>query len=223
MKERQCGDCQLCCELLAVKERGHLPSGKPYAFHKPALQRCGNQCETGCAIYDEDFLPISCRAFECEWLLGKFRESDRPDRSGVVVTLKRDPGGRIRACIFGVRTKISGTTMALDLKNSGAHRTFAALRAMPGISWIHFMHAQTEPGADLAFYRTGLGPTDWAAGRVRFPEDLEWIDGDEEREMVRELFGDGVTPPHRFREKLDNLTPEQQAQMRDRLEKRRML
>jgi hypothetical protein len=216
---RQCGECQLCCELLAVKERGHLPSGEPYAFNKPELQRCGNQCESGCAIYNEEFLPISCRAFECEWLLGQFRASDRPDRSGIVVSLRRDlRSGCVRACVYGVRLTVEGSDGRLDLRNSGASRTLEALRALPGLRWIQFMNTDIEPGVDLALVRTGRGPKAWTGGRVKSPLELEWVDGDAERELVRELFGD-VDPPHRFRERLDNLSTEEQARMQERLDR----
>lgn len=217
MKERQCGDCQLCCELLAVKELGHLPSGEEYAFHKPTRTKCAHQCAAGCAIYDDDRLPISCRAFECEWLLGLFRESDRPDRAGVVVSFRVDPNGSYRACLYGVRASIEGTEMRLDLRNSGASRTLSALKAMPGLHWIHFIDVEVAPGVDLALRRNGRGSNAWEGARVKFAQDLHWVDGDAERALVRELFGDGV-PPHRFRDRLDRLTPEEQDAWQRRLD-----
>lgn len=220
MKQRECGECQLCCELLAVKERGHLPSGEAYAFHKPDRTKCAHQCAAGCAIYNSEHLPIACRAFECEWLLGHFRESDRPDRSGVIASLRRAPDGSVLACLYGVRHSIVGSEMRLDLRNAGASRTLAALKALPGVQWIQFMHIETEPGVNLAFHRTGRRAQDWEGARITFTKELDWVEGDDEREIVRELFGD-VTPPHRFRSRLDNLSKEEQAHYQARLDQRR--
>lgn len=220
MSERQCGECQLCCELLAVKERGRLPSsGEPYAFNKPAGSRCPHQCASGCAIYDAEELPVSCRAFECEWLLGQFRESDRPDRSGLVVSFRRDPDGTIRACVFGIRHQAIGNELRIDLRNAGALRTINALHALPGLHWIQLMNTEIGPGpgVDMAFVRTGRGPEAWKGARVKFPEELNWVDGDEERALIRELYPDG-TMPHRLRERLDRLTEEERAAMQERLD-----
>lgn len=217
MSERQCGECQLCCELLAVKERGHLPSGEPYAFDKPTQQKCAHQCVSGCAIYESERLPISCRAFECEWLIGLFRESDRPDRSGIVVSFRRDPGGSVRACVFGVPCSVQGDELRLDLRNSGAARTLAALKAFPGLHWIQFMNTEIGPSIDLAFRRTGPGPKAWTGARVKFPEELDWVDGDGERALMRELYPDG-SMPHRLRERLDQLTDEEKAEIQARLD-----
>jgi len=217
MSERACGECQLCCELLAVKERGHLPSGEPYAFNKPTRTRCAHQCASGCAIYDDERLPLSCRAFECEWLLGNFRESDRPDRSGVVVSFRVDRNGSTRACVYGVKYSVDGSEIRLDLRNSGASRTVGALKALPGLHWIHFVDVELEPGVDLAFRRTGRGPTAWSGARCTWGRELDWVDGDAERALAREFFGD-ETPPHRFRRYLNRLTAEERALMQVRLD-----
>ncbi len=53
---RGCGDCGLCCKLLAVDEIG-----------KPAHQWCAHfEPRLGCAIYDTR--PSACATFRCLWL-----------------------------------------------------------------------------------------------------------------------------------------------------------
>jgi hypothetical protein len=85
---RQCGDCQLCCKLVPVKEgfvvnnTQHLPT-----FVKPAGCRCPHQKHgVGCAIYERR--PMSCRLWTCAWLVGTALR--RPDRSHYVVDMMPD-------------------------------------------------------------------------------------------------------------------------------------
>src|SRR5215472_14028720 len=54
---RACGECSLCCKLFAVQE-----------IDKPIGQWCPH-CEigSGCQIYESR--PLTCRAFECLWLM----------------------------------------------------------------------------------------------------------------------------------------------------------
>lgn len=73
MTARTCGTCSACCVVLGIAELG-----------KPMHQRCPHQAATaGCGIYETR--PKECRAFECGWLTGLLRESDRPDRLGVIL------------------------------------------------------------------------------------------------------------------------------------------
>lgn len=76
---RKCGDCQLCCKLLPVREIG-----------KNANQKCKHQkFAKGCAIYSRR--PPSCRIWNCGWLTDKDAEFlSRPDRSHYVVDTKPD-------------------------------------------------------------------------------------------------------------------------------------
>lgn len=68
---RECGDCTLCCTLLAVQD-----------IDKPAQTRCEHECEAGCAIYESR--PWSCKRFDCLWLKGELPIWARPDKTGVV-------------------------------------------------------------------------------------------------------------------------------------------
>lgn len=67
---RECGDCTLCCTTFPNREQ-----------KRRGMVKCEHACG-GCAIYDSR--PNECRAFMCFWLLGMFRDRDRPDRMGVV-------------------------------------------------------------------------------------------------------------------------------------------
>ena len=69
--ERSCGDCTLCCKVMAVD-----------AIKKPANKWCQHVCKAGCEIYEER--PQDCIDFECGWLQGAFEDRDRPDKVKVV-------------------------------------------------------------------------------------------------------------------------------------------
>ena len=90
---RECGDCRLCCRVLAVQE-----------IDKPRGKWCEHACGKGCAIYDKR--PTQCREFECVWRLVDLPEAhpgwreilgpgDRPDKIKAVFTAflggMRDP------------------------------------------------------------------------------------------------------------------------------------
>lgn len=76
---RQCGSCQLCCELLPTKEVPTL-----------AGERCRHQrFNKGCAIYAKR--PLPCVLWNCRWLVGDDTEDlRRPDRSGYVIDIIPD-------------------------------------------------------------------------------------------------------------------------------------
>src|SRR4249919_1788950 len=77
--KRICGDCQLCCKVVPVKEIG-----------KPANERCPHQkFKVGCAIYASR--PHSCRAWSRAWLaLQPAPAIPRPDRSHYVIDMMPD-------------------------------------------------------------------------------------------------------------------------------------
>jgi hypothetical protein len=78
---RACGDCQLCCKLVPVKEIG-----------KKAGQRCKNQRHhKGCAVYRKKGFPMSCHFWTCAWLTGEVgADMRRPDRAHYVVDVMPD-------------------------------------------------------------------------------------------------------------------------------------
>jgi len=68
--KRECGTCTACCTTMIVPE-----------LNKAAHCDCpfANQ---GCTMYDDR--PPTCADWNCLWLLGHFRDRDRPDKTGYV-------------------------------------------------------------------------------------------------------------------------------------------
>lgn len=79
---RECGDCTLCCTLLAVKELG-----------KKAQTACEHEKCSKCSIYESR--PQSCRDFECLWLKGVVPESVKPNKCHVVLSATLDGSGMV--------------------------------------------------------------------------------------------------------------------------------
>jgi len=76
---RSCGDCTLCCKVMAIEE-----------IAKPAGDWC-RHCKPGrgCRIYDSR--PAECRAFNCLWLTdGRFGPDWKPNKSKLVLTTSAD-------------------------------------------------------------------------------------------------------------------------------------
>jgi len=79
MTRRACGDCSLCCKLMAIDELG-----------KPAGSWCGD-CKPGrgCVVYE--VRPAECRTFDCLWLTDpRFGEHWKPNQSRLVLTASAD-------------------------------------------------------------------------------------------------------------------------------------
>lgn len=80
LPNRVCGDCVACCITPEIP-----------ALDKPADTRCPNLRQKarerpGCSIYRDR--PESCGAFSCLWLMGFGAFQDRPDRTGVYLTVQ---------------------------------------------------------------------------------------------------------------------------------------
>ena len=74
---RTCGDCTMCCTVMAID--------KP-DIQKEAGVTC-RHCRGGCTIYETR--PVLCREFHCGWRqLPILDDSWRPDRSGVFVEIE---------------------------------------------------------------------------------------------------------------------------------------
>ena len=79
---RSCGECEVCCVVMGVKEIGKYPA-----------QECMHQMGgKGCSIYTTR--PESCQRFMCLWLQapreGILQDKDRPDKSGVMLLASGD-------------------------------------------------------------------------------------------------------------------------------------
>jgi hypothetical protein len=113
---RRCGNCQLCCTLLPVRELG-----------KPAVTRCQHQrWGKGCAIYAER--PLPCKMWQCMWLADPeaTRDMRRPDRAHYVVDIM--PDFVERSLIDGRRVKDEVVQVWCDPRHPDAHND-PALRA----------------------------------------------------------------------------------------------
>ncbi len=76
---RQCGDCTLCCKVMAIEQ-----------LAKPASTWCPH-CKPGrgCLVYDRR--PAECRAFNCLWLVdARFGPHWKPAKSKMVLTASDD-------------------------------------------------------------------------------------------------------------------------------------
>jgi hypothetical protein len=76
---RECGDCTLCCKVMAIEQ-----------LAKPASSWCPH-CKPGrgCLIYPER--PDECRSFNCVWLVNdRLDEHWRPNKSKLVLTTSDD-------------------------------------------------------------------------------------------------------------------------------------
>lgn len=80
-QDRTCGNCRLCCKLLAVGREELMDD-----FKKPQGEWCYYSSEGGCSIYDAR--PVDCAEYWCTWLRGVFPEDCRPDRVKVVISLE---------------------------------------------------------------------------------------------------------------------------------------
>lgn len=79
MTERGCGDCTLCCKVMAIEELAKA-AGRWCQHCKPGR---------GCLIYGDR--PAECRAFSCLWLLDqRFGAHWKPSQSKMVLTTSED-------------------------------------------------------------------------------------------------------------------------------------
>jgi hypothetical protein len=76
---RECGDCTLCCKVMAIEELAK-PAGSWCPHCKPGR---------GCLIYADR--PAECRAFSCLWLTDdRFGPHWKPNKSKLVLTTSQD-------------------------------------------------------------------------------------------------------------------------------------
>ncbi len=76
---RECGECTLCCKVMAIEE-----------LAKPASSWCPH-CKPGrgCLIYANR--PAECRAFSCLWLINDLLDQHwKPSKSKLVLTTSED-------------------------------------------------------------------------------------------------------------------------------------
>lgn len=81
-QSRSCGACEACCYVAEVKEG---------IVNKPACQKCPFQ-GNGCTIFGKPERPQVCIDFQCGWLRGVGDDQDRPDKSGIMVSVNQIEG-----------------------------------------------------------------------------------------------------------------------------------
>lgn len=181
--DRKCGDCRLCCKLLAVGK-----DERPDDFKKPQGVWCEHCFDGGCKIYSRR--PKDCEEYECTWHRGIFDDDDRPDRSKVVVSLEYgeavlDSDGRELygpTPVWCVYESIPGVTLK---KNSKAARIVAELDTLV---------VEDTPGNFTGPFPVCIIPSRSHTRTVKFPNAKYWVpllrpgDIDPKR-----------TPPHRTR------------------------
>jgi len=81
---RECGDCTVCCEgwLAATIYSHKMYPGKSCYFLK----------EGKCTVYS--VRPTTCRKYQCGWSQHLLPEQYRPDKCGVVVSVKDAEDGQ---------------------------------------------------------------------------------------------------------------------------------
>jgi hypothetical protein len=93
---RQCGSCSMCCTVPLVDEG---------TFYKAPYTKCKHQgqSETGsCGIFNTDERPNTCKKFDCAWRRGFGTDEDRPDKSGLMLSINNMNGGW---WIFGIEDR----------------------------------------------------------------------------------------------------------------------
>jgi len=70
---RRCGDCSLCCTVMAVGE-----------INKPENVKCSKLTVMGKCSVHYNGKPESCTTYQCLWLAGAMPEELKPSRSRIV-------------------------------------------------------------------------------------------------------------------------------------------
>jgi len=78
---RNCEECYLCCYETAVEGVG---------WSKPAHELCryiSKNNTNKCSIHSSSLRPKFCCEYQCSWLYGFGETNDRPDKTGLIVSI----------------------------------------------------------------------------------------------------------------------------------------
>ncbi len=158
---RKCGDCRLCCKLLAVGKDGRDD------FKKPQGEWCTHCFDGGCRIYATR--PPDCEEYECTWFAGVFEDDDRPDKSKVVVSLEhgdsvRGPDGR----------EVAGPTPVWCVYESIPGVTLKG-RAKAIVDELSTLVIEETPGEFRGPFPICIIPSRSHTRTVKFPGQQRWI------------------------------------------------
>ena len=146
---RTCGECVACCTYVGIA-----------ALQKPKGNHCEHECAGGgCAIYEDR--PPECAAWYCAWRMGYGEATDRPDLSGVIVTLGNleHPASVILAgpakdADLDALRRVFGPAIAKRIEIT------KDLAAAPGVSFdqeTNLRFVLDAPGETMATMRVWLG------------------------------------------------------------------
>jgi hypothetical protein len=144
---RSCGDCTACCTLMGVPSLG-----------KPMGAACAHARDGRCHVYDQR--PAECRAFCCWWLaeggrpVQYLREAERPDLSGVLVSLK-PPGAAFKPDMLVLRGDLDGWPAGKMVKRLERRHLLLLVRADGRARF-------TGPERAMAALGFRSASTDWA-------------------------------------------------------------
>lgn len=175
LAERECGDCQFCCQAKGVEALGKIP-----------WSDCEHQCETGCSIYAER--PQSCVEYLCAYRCGLGGENARPDRAGALVEIvdledavKVDPADP-RDHFIGLVVRSDGPYAFFPVRSvladgsliGARHIAFAGVEADRSVSQLRYTADSDEIRAGLSKHAgTGKVPDGWVTIVDRKPIDEE--------------------------------------------------
>lgn len=89
-RTRECEECSVCCHVAQVKFQLET---------KPAYKKCLHVIDErpvkngSCKIFGQSCRPSECNSFVCSWLGGMGQPKDRPDLSGVMLSVNAFNGG----------------------------------------------------------------------------------------------------------------------------------
>lgn len=84
VQTRRCGECSVCCDFVSIEELAK-PARVP-CQHLQGIDRC-------CGIYESPVRPRVCHNFLCSWMRGHGGLGDRPDKTGVMVSVNQIDNG----------------------------------------------------------------------------------------------------------------------------------
>jgi len=81
---RTCNECTECCLEAFVQFRD---------FKKLQGKECPYQYKKGCLLIESPERPKVCHDYYCSWMRGAGNDKDRPDKSGIIISINNLNGG----------------------------------------------------------------------------------------------------------------------------------
>lgn len=104
---RSCDECTVCCVFLGIPNLTE--------WFKPCQYLRKTTGAHNCTRYGKN-QPKGCEEFRCGWLRGAGELQDRPDKSGVLITVSRDGKEKSQGFILEGGAQETLDRMCKDLK-----------------------------------------------------------------------------------------------------------